>query len=462
MDAHALQRSPSKLVNNPHHQTCSADITNTMGSTVDGKANTYDLADALDRVTQDRRGDRNASRIHTVLDGPNRERRFRKNPGEDSYDSYDPQRFDKKPKENKNYDYEQQRAEIMAREASLSWDFVCKRDASPVEDKANRILLAIRERDKSVFQSARGRRGYGGQEHPRFMGDHFLYNADLIDTTLLYKVANNMPKGAHLHIHFNANLEPNFLLDIAKGMKRMFIASDIPLVPNARKESEPGYYDNFKRSRIRFTMLSETEEARKGTGNIFDPRYPVEGWRPMNFQKFLKDFGRHYKKCSVDEWLIDKLVFHEEEAHGWLQTVEGAWQRFNARTQMMKGLFNYETAYRKYTRACLHEFARDNIQYAEIRVNFMETNQLWTDEGEKLGKAYKGETDNEQILKIIIDECGKFFEDLKRQKPPRYFAGVKVIYCTPRSFAPDKVRLSLDECLKFKRDKIYGKWIAGQ
>jgi adenosine deaminase CECR1 len=47
------------------------------------------------------------------------------------------------------------------------------------------------------------------------------------------------------------------------------------------------------------------------------------------------------------EWLQEKLVFREEETHDLPQTVSGAWEEFNARTQMMKGLFNYQTAYRR-------------------------------------------------------------------------------------------------------------------
>jgi adenosine deaminase CECR1 len=43
---------------------------------------------------------------------------------------------------------------------------------------------------------------------------------------------------------------------------------------------------------------------------------------------------------------------------------------------MMAGLFNYEHAYRKYTRLLLDSFQAQNIQYAEIRPNFMAKNQV--------------------------------------------------------------------------------------
>lgn len=43
----------------------------------------------------------------------------------------------------------------------------------------------------------------------------------------------------------------------------------------------------------------------------------------------------------------------------------------------MKGLFNYKMAYWKYTRLYLEDFIKDNIQYAEIQLNFITSNQLY-------------------------------------------------------------------------------------
>ncbi len=85
---------------------------------------------------------------------------------------------------------------------------------------------------------------------------------------------------------------------------------------------------------------------------------------------------------------------------------------------MMKGLFNYERAYREYTYKCLQEFVDDKIQYAEIRPNFMKANQLWTDDGETL-------IDNRGIMTIIMQVC----EDFRISNPD--FGGLKIIYCTP-------------------------------
>lgn len=108
---------------------------------------------------------------------------------------------------------------------------------------------------------------------------------------------------------------------------------------------------------------------------------------------------------------------------------------------MMKGLFAYESAFRNYTRACIEDFVRDNIQYAEIRPNFMTTNNLKTDDG-------CGSIANEGIMKIIEEELKTTIDKLNEEG--KYFGGLKVIYCTPRSFSRENVKMALDECIDLK------------
>ena len=104
---------------------------------------------------------------------------------------------------------------------------------------------------------------------------------------------------------------------------------------------------------------------------------------------------------------------------------------------MIKGLFSYESAFRAYTRACINDFIDDNIQYAEIRPNFP-SNTLVTDDG-------IGYIDNFGLLKIIEDEIEY------QKKTGRYFGGMKVIYCTPRSFSNEAIEESLNECIELKK-----------
>ncbi|KAL2266167.1 hypothetical protein VTJ83DRAFT_5519 [Remersonia thermophila] len=334
-------------------------------------------------------------------------------------------------------EYDELRQQAALYEASLGFEHACASRASPLEVQANEVLQRLRREDVArIYDAAPKRRGYRGQEHSRFCGDHFLSNVELIEKTQVYALIRAMPKGAHLHIHFNANLLPQVLLGIAKGMERMFIWSNIPL-------NCPEAYDLC---RIQFSIMNDDAVRQKGEGVLFDPGY--QSGAVMQFGQFRRAFPKGEK--AADNWLESKLLFDEDEAHNLLQTAEGAWEKFNSRTQMMKGLFNYETAYRQYTRQCLEEFVADNIQYAEIRPNFMSSNQVWKDDG-------SSRIDNVGIMDLIITEYESFQEKHER----RVLKGLKVIYCTPRSFSEEQVHDSLMQCFQFKMDKRFGPFIAG-
>jgi adenosine deaminase CECR1 len=108
----------------------------------------------------------------------------------------------------------------------------------------------------------------------------------------------------------------------------------------------------------------------------------------------------------------------------------------------MKGLFAYESAFRHYTRACIKDFVKDNIQYAEIRPNFMSTNSVKTDDGtDSFGNA--------DMMRIIDEELQRTMKEIRNKK--EYFGGMKVIYCTPRSFQNEKIEVALNECIDLKR-----------
>ncbi|ETS78185.1 hypothetical protein PFICI_10247 [Pestalotiopsis fici W106-1] len=414
------------------------------------------------------------------------------------------QQLDQQPEQSKptseelEPEYFRDRAEIKRRGQQLAFDHALTENADDAERKAKNLLDIVRHNDDVAFYSqAEPLTGYRGQKHRRWAGDHFLTNWDILNETVLFKVTTRMPKGAHLHIHFNSTLLPHVLLDIAQGMEQMYISSDKPL----------DSVDNFNTCEIQFLMKSEdvvaadrtklrnigprelSSRSSSDTHNLFssnfvqltDERNQRLSW--MKYRTFREQWDQRRKKGSVlpetlsrglgvsgaghsqsdkgagamtwKDWLISKLVFDDQEAHNSLQTAEGAWEKFNGRTRMMKGLFNYETAFVKYTWSCLEEFERDRIQYAEIRPNFMMTNQIYTDDGSK-------QLDNRETMKKIVE----IFQKFKQQRPSTTVCGLKVIYCTPRSFSADKVEASLNECLSFKtgefRDYIAGFDLVGE
>ncbi|KAI0112541.1 hypothetical protein GGR51DRAFT_507423 [Nemania sp. FL0031] len=405
------------------------------------------------------------------------------------------------------------------------------------EAQANEILTHMRGADEAIYT-----------KKSLSPSQHFLGVRDILQDTRLFHVAAMVPKGAHLHLHFNSTLLPGVLLGYAKDMPNMYIWSDHQLLNdsdfrNCKLEFSLRNLEQVQADMEKNVSISMQEKLQYAkslpTGDAKNRAYDKLG--PNIFSSTYKH-GRKDKKQEVeemryqyfrtlwdektrgncDEWLISKLTFSKEEVDSFFADgddidLEGesdtertptqvkavpripvppavnggpfneqdwvtltrqnissskyrrnrisarkAWRAFNGRTKMMKGLFNYETAFRRYTRKCLEEFVKDNVQYAEIRPNFMQTNQILYDDAQS-------KIDNFGTMQLIIEEYEKFMKDIgdmgddgkiiddKNHRPT--FSGMKVIYCTPRSFNRDAVRKALDECVVMK--KKWPDYIAG-
>lgn len=209
-------------------------------------------------------------------------------------------------------EYDVLRSRFVQVEQGLSFDSTCRARATPLERKVDAIIHGLRQQDRDeIYGAAKPRQGYARQTHPRSEGDHFLSNRNLIAQTKLFRVLQRMPKGTHLHIHYNACLPPATLLAIAKGMDRMYITSNLPL-------SSHDDFFSYDKCELQFSIRSQDAEK---PGNLFSPNYQPQ--QTMKFADFLNHFPRHYRRATVDDWLRQKLIFQEEEAHGMLQTAAG-------------------------------------------------------------------------------------------------------------------------------------------
>ncbi|CCU76880.1 putative adenosine deaminase family protein [Blumeria hordei DH14] len=345
-------------------------------------------------------------------------------------------------------EYHKARRQLELAVKSKAFDTDTILHSSKIEKEAARLLKKIIAYDKE--QTYGKNKDETGQKTDRSPGGHFLGNLNLINKTELIKVAKKMPKGAHLHVHFNSCLPARFLLHLARDIDAMHIRSTLPLINS----------ENMAQARISFMVMTKHEathscdhngnEIYVPTENIWDEKYTQNRWMP--YKQFRIQFNGHDCKISRNQtdldrtiaaelWLEKKLQFSEDEAHNSRQTSHGVWEIFNSRTQMIKGLFSYESAFRHYTQACIRNFVEDNIQYAEVRPNFMRSNCLKKDNG-------SGFIDNEGILEIIDEELKKTMAQINKEK--KYFAGMKVIYCTPRSFQRDQVAFALNDCIDLK------------
>jgi adenosine deaminase CECR1 len=350
--------------------------------------------------------------------------------------------------------YEVQRSELLKNERKTAWDAAARLSASTSELLAGAIILKIREHeriDPTLFGNVPGEAVPGPET--RDMGGRFLVCKPRISRSRIFKICEAMPKGAHLHLHFNSELPPERLLPYARKPEMhdtMFIRSTIPLVSE----------QDFTNAEVVFSVLpKETKQ-----GNLFEASYNPN-WKDndnaswMRWVDFQAQFPPHVKTeqsvgdleyhgegkltTAAECYVRDKMAITVELAYHDRQTTNGAWACFNQGTRAFKGLLNYEGVYRWYIGHMIDSMIRDKVMYAELRPMLMDKS-IPSNDG-------KTQLDHKAQMKIICEEVEKKQQELKAQDKLNLFPfGLKIIYCTPRSIPRARMQVELQDCLKLK------------
>ncbi|KAF2190180.1 Metallo-dependent hydrolase [Zopfia rhizophila CBS 207.26] len=359
--------------------------------------------------------------------------------------------------------YKEEKAKLLTAEDTISWDKETRVSASPIEKRAGELIGMLREFERDVI--------FGNlpsedipDENTRDMGGQFLTNKDRIENkSKIFEIAKSLPKGALLHLHFNAELHPERLLEEARSMPNMFIRSTRPLLK----------IEDLELTEMVFNVMpADTAKA-----NIFSADYQGERWRDpivlpyvwmewSEFRvKFVKHFRNQYKQEDeernengvlpnsseqgpvmlepAENWIKHKMVLSEKEAYGLTQTVNGVWARFNQATRCFKGLMNYEKVYKWYISNAIDRMIDERVMYAELRPMLMDKSIPSNDGRTKL--------DLEAQMNMILDGVKEKQAQLKKDGREELFPfGLKIIYCTPRSIGKPKMQTEMQDCINLK------------
>ena len=223
--------------------------------------------------------------------------------------------------------YNQALEELRDAEKAIAFDHEVTATASDIEMQATALVKKIKAYDWDHTYGPPCDE-HGRSTGRRMQGEHFLGNVNLINKTELMRVARRMPKGAHLHIHFNSCLPAAFLIRQARDIDAMYIRSTLPLTNDT----------NMADSRISFMVMTPEEathttdedgkERRVPLGNVYDPAYVCNSW--MSYKQFQRQFdftdnsGKGLRgSVGAEIWLERKMLISEEEAHHSHQTGRG-------------------------------------------------------------------------------------------------------------------------------------------
>ncbi|KAH7113860.1 hypothetical protein B0J11DRAFT_141912 [Dendryphion nanum] len=362
-------------------------------------------------------------------------------------------------------EYSEKRKILLQDELKISWDLKAIQSASGIETRAGEIIRALREYERDFTFGNLPSEAIPA-DNTLDMGGQFLTNKSRIESrSKLYEIAKLVPKGAILHLHFNAELHPERLLEEARGIKNIFIRSIRPLLSK----------EDLNLTEMVFNVMPEdTSEA-----DIFSKAYKGDGanWRLpeiaphiwMKWSTFQEQFTKHFPDEFVqteeerllngivpdssvqgyvrlnpaENWLKHKMVLSKEEAYDPSQTVNGVWARFNQATRCFKGLLNYESVYKRYIGMAIDRMIEEKVMYAELRPMLMDKS-IPSDDG-------RGKIDNAAQMQLILEGVAEKKSQLEKEGRGDDFPfGLKIVYCTPRSIPKTKMQSEMRDCIDLK------------
>lgn len=256
-----------------------------------------------------------------------------------------------------NNEYSAKHEKLLDAEDSNSWERGARPDPGSEsyrkEERVAALLRAVRDYEREFVFGNLPSEAIPGK-NTLDMGGQFLTNKERINTrSKLFEIANLVPKGALLHVHFNSELHPEQLLEKCRKMDTMYIRSIRPLLTE----------DDLKETEIVFNVM-DPDQVKKGV-NIFSADYPgnATNWKTpemkfnvwMRWIDFQTGFDENFSKNHQDNrndpafqqptepeddarccgaspnvqlnrtevWLKSKMVLSPEEAYGPDQTVNG-------------------------------------------------------------------------------------------------------------------------------------------
>ena len=255
--------------------------------------------------------------------------------------------------------YAVDRRKLLQAESETSWDRPAKETADDSEMKAGAIIKCIREYERANTFGNLPSEALPGPK-TLDMGGQFLTNKSRIEQqSKLFKIAQRVPKGTILHLHFNAELHPKRLLEEARTMETMCIRSTQPILSKKDlQETEmvfgvkpkdttffsvfsPHYLGrgaNWKDAKIEPLIWMKWSDFRREFKNKYGDTYTTTKSNiintetlPNNSETLPNNSGTLPNSSEqgqvhlepAENWLLQKMVLGEEEAYSPNQTVNG-------------------------------------------------------------------------------------------------------------------------------------------
>jgi adenosine deaminase CECR1 len=254
--------------------------------------------------------------------------------------------------------------------------------------------------------------------HPGMM---FSLSKARMESTKLWKIVRQMPKGALLHAHMDAMVDFDFLLDVLIKTPGIHLMSDRPLSsPKALADAQLSF---------RFRKAALTE------GDLWSESYTP---KTMILLTQVADAFPDGGRAGFLKWLYGRCTLSRTDAVEQHHGVDEIWKKFYACFGVSNSVIHYEPVFRAFLRRLLTLLHADGIQWCELRFGWQLDYYRQDSEDP--------EPDYTAMMDVIDEEVSKF----KETPEGKGFWGIRVIWATIRFNPTQRIIQDMDNCITTK------------
>ena len=280
--------------------------------------------------------------------------------------------------------YLEDRQQLLRADSLTAFDADLQLNAK--EMVVNEKLIKLREQMKADYQQT----GFFPPTHP------FLKSKEHIESTRLYQLFQQMPKGGMLHLHASAAVDFEWLVDEAIRTPDCYV-----------------YWED------------DNQKYTKGQLHFYLPEEVPEGF-------YLTQLMARSRPDFRDE-LYDLITLELEEVE---KDSFDVWDEFQVIFQRIGGFYTYRPIFEKYNRRIFEDLLADGIQHVEIRSAMR---GLYDLEHEASSDYYTGDS-TVQIFQQITNDI--------REEYPQFT--LKLIYTSLRFFSQEVILQELKSAFEYR------------
>ncbi|KAI4159016.1 MAG: hypothetical protein L6R39_000441 [Caloplaca ligustica] len=326
--------------------------------------------------------------------------------------------------------YYQGREALIEQEKAQRSDDSFRQSLTPLAATACAIVSRIRGEEHQTLWSDEhaGNTPVAGINH--YPGMMFSLAKQRLEQSKTYQILKKMPKGALLHAHLDAMIDPHFLVDQVLTTEGMVMQASQGLhTAEAREQASVTFeYSNSLDSSAP-SIWSDSYQA----GHLVPVTVAAE-----SFPGGLEGFKA---------WLVSRATITPEESLDHHHGIDAIWQKFGSCFPVLGSIFRYEPIFRASIQRLFRQLRADGLQWADLRMAFVA--KFWK----------KGHDEPDAGQEALFQAFGEELAKFQTTEEGNGWWGCRFIWTTLRMYGKREMVDHMKQCIAIK--KAYPHLIAG-